>query len=305
MIYTVTLNPSIDYIIRVDDFKLGEVNRTKKELIYPGGKGINVSIVLSNLGIENTALGFTSGFIGEEIKRLLKEKGIKTDFIDVLNGYSRINVKLSSKEETEINGNGPRILDSHLDKLMEKLSCLKENDILVLGGSIPYSIKETIYSDILKRLENSKVKVVVDATKDLLMNTLKYKPFLIKPNNIELGEIFNKKLQTYEEILPYARKLREMGARNVIVSMSKDGALLLDEDDKYYYSLPPKGKMINSVGAGDSFVAGFLAGYLRTFDYEKAFYTGLCTGSASAYSTSLATEDEVKRLLKDIKRSYY
>lgn len=305
MIYTVTLNPSIDYIINVSNFQLGEVNRTDKELIYPGGKGINVSIVLNNLGIKNTALGFTAGFIGEEIKRLLKVEGINTDFIDVKNGLSRINVKLSSKEETEINGNGPNILDIDIENLMNKLLNLKEGDILVLAGSIPDSIKETMYSDISERLSNKGVKIVVDATKDLLVNTLKYHPFLIKPNNKELGEIFKVTLDTSEEILPYAKKLRKMGARNVIVSMSKDGAMLLTEDDKCYYSKPPKGKMVNTVGAGDSFVAGFLAGYINTSDYEKAFYTGLCTGSASAYSEKLATEEEVRRLLDSIGKSYY
>ncbi|MCR4782629.1 MAG: 1-phosphofructokinase [Lachnospiraceae bacterium] len=304
MIYTVTLNPSIDYIADVENFEVGEVNRTCKEIMYPGGKGINVSIVLKHLGFENTALGFTAGFTGNEIKRMLETEGINTDFIEVKDGISRINLKLRSNGETEINGMGPRVSKENIEELFSKIDKLKEGDVLVLAGSIPSTMPETMYSDIMKRLMDKKVLIAVDATKDLLMNTLSYHPFVIKPNHKELGEIFGVKLETAEEILPYAKKLQEKGARNVIVSMGKNGAMMVDENGDWRYNGTFDKPVVNTVGAGDSFVAGFTAGYLATKDYEKAFYTGLCSGSASSYSEELAKKEEVKELLDILGRDY-
>ncbi len=300
MIYTVTLNPSLDYIVSVEEFTLGRVNRTSKELIYPGGKGINVSMVLKNLGHESTALGFMAGFTGYEIARLLEEKGIESDFIHVEKGLSRINVKVRSNEESEINGQGPLMEQEDIETLYGKLGELQDGDILVLAGSVPDVMPKDIYMDIMKYVGTKDVRVVVDATKDLLLNVLPYKPFLIKPNNHELGEMFGVELHTTDEILEYAKKLQEKGARNVLVSMAGDGALLLTEDGESMVSAPPKGKVVNSVGAGDSMVAGFLAGYLENHNYEKAFYTGLCCGSASAFSEELATRNEVDTLLKQM-----
>lgn len=305
MIYTVTFNPSLDYIVTVDDFTLGKVNRTKKEIVYPGGKGINVSMVLENLGHKSCALGFMAGFTGEEIARSLKEKGISSDFIHVKRGMSRINVKLRSNEESEINGQGPEIEDGDIQKLYEKLDALEAGDVLVLAGSIPDVMPSDSYQRIMERLEGKGISIVVDATKDLLVNVLQHHPFLIKPNNHELGEIFGVTLQDTESILLYAQKLQEMGARNVLVSRAKDGAVLLTEEGTCYESLPPEGKVVNSVGAGDSMVAGFLAGYKETGDYESAFYMGLCCGSASAFSEELATRDEVTTLLKQIEKEFH
>ncbi len=296
MIYTVTFNPSLDYIVTVDDFICGIVNRTKEERIYPGGKGINVSIVLKNLGFDNTALGFLAGFTGEQIETLLKEQGISTDFIKVHEGMSRINVKLRSNEETEINGQGPMIAVTEIKSLYEKLDRLKEDDILVLAGSIPTVMPDSMYMDIMKYLEGRKIRIVVDATKELLKNVLIYRPFLIKPNNHELGELFGVILTEKKEVAVYAEKLREQGARNVLVSMAGAGAVLVTEDGQVFMADAPHGKVKNSVGAGDSMVAGFLAGYLENEDYEAAFYKGLCTGSASAFSEGLAKKEEVLAL---------
>lgn len=300
MIYTITFNPALDYIVRVDDFKLGEVNRTSYEEIYAGGKGINVSIVLNNLDVENVALGFIAGFTGEEIENKVKSMGCKTDFIKLNNGMSRINVKLKSNEESEINGQGPDINDDELDKLYKKLDLLKEGDVLVLAGSIPNTLPENIYEIIMERLENKKVKIIVDATKDLLLNVLKYKPFLIKPNHHELGELFNTKINNEDEIILYAKKLKEMGARNVLISMAGDGAIFITEDNRVIKSKVPKGTLVNSVGAGDSMVGGFIAGYLNEGNLEEAFKMGVATGSASAFSEGLATKDKVNELLKEI-----
>ncbi len=287
MIYTLTLNPSLDYIVTVPDFKLGVVNRTNKEIIYPGGKGINVSIVLKNLGMKSTILGFVAGFTGEEIRRRVKELGCEEELILVDNGYSRINLKLRSNEESEINGMGPVIHPEFLDDMHQKLSTLKKGDVLVLSGSIPVSMPDTIYSDILEFVKEKGVMVTVDATKELLVNTLEYRPFLIKPNKQELEEIFGTTLSDKKEVIKYARKLQEKGARNVLVSMAGDGAVLVTENGKSYESAAPKGKVVNSVGAGDSMVAGFLYGYLVFYDYEKAFHMGIATGSASAFSEGL------------------
>lgn len=293
MIYTVTFNPSLDYIVSVDDFKLGLTNRTSSELILPGGKGTNVSTVLKNLGFESTALGFVAGFTGNEIVKRLNDMGIKSDFISIENGISRINLKLKSIDGTEINGAGPDISEEKVNELMDKLNQLKEGDVLVLAGSIPSSMSDNIYRDIMADLKDIGVMIVVDATKDLLLNVLEYHPFLIKPNNHELGEIFDVKLTTREEVIPYGRKLQEKGARNVLVSMAGEGAVLIAEDGQVFDTPAPKGKLINGVGAGDSMVAGFVAGWIEKQDYEYAFHMGVASGSASAFSENLATKEEI------------
>lgn len=304
MIYTLTFNPSLDYIVTVPRFTCGIVNRTTEEVIFPGGKGINVSMVLKNLGFENTALGFLAGFTGDKLKSLVEEKGIHAEFISVKEGMSRINVKLRSEQETEINGQGPAIGETDIQKLYERLEQLKDGDILVMAGSIPDVMPGTMYMDIMKHLRDKKLKIVVDATKDLLVNVLEYHPFLIKPNNHELGEIFGVTIQEKEDVVAYAKKLQEKGARNVLISMAGDGAVLVAEDGTVYQSGAPKGKVVNSVGAGDSMVAGFLAGYLEHGSYEKAFRMGVCTGSASAFSEQLATKEEVLALLAQDKELF-
>lgn len=300
MIYTVTFNPSLDYIVDVEDFIPGKVNRTAKELIYPGGKGINVSLVLKNLGLESTALGFQAGFTGVEIERRLREWGCYTDFIQIPEGISRINLKLRSREESEINGQGPVISKEAVDELHQKLERLTQEDVLVLAGSIPGTMPASAYEEILKRLEKKKIRTAVDATGDLLVNVLKYHPFLIKPNHHELEEIFGVELKCREDIVAYAERLKGMGAQNVLVSMAGDGAVLLAEDGSVYISPAPKGKVVNSVGAGDSMVAGFLTGYLVSGSYEEAFYTGIAAGSASAFSERLATKEEVEAIKKQL-----
>lgn len=302
MVYTVTFNPSLDYIVDVDNFATGRTNRTVKETIFPGGKGINVSMVLKNLGIDSVALGFMAGFTGQEIARLLNDKGVTSDFISCKEGISRINLKLRTIDGTEINGMGPAISQADIDKLYEKLDQLKEGDTLVLAGSIPASMPETMYSDIMARLADKKLDIVVDATNDLLMNVLQYGPFLIKPNKDELEEIFDIEIKDSQDILDCAKKLQEKGARNVLVSLGGKGAMLLAENGETYQSLPPKGRLVNSVGAGDSMVAGFTAGYKQTGSYEDAFYMGLCTGSASAFSEELATKEGVEELLRQLGR---
>ena len=298
MIYTVTFNPSLDYIVKVSSFQLGTVNRTESEKILSGGKGINVSIVLKNLGIDSVALGFIAGFTGAQIERGVKAFGCKTDFIQMQNGLSRINVKLKAKEESEINGQGPKICESDLRKMFDQIGQLADNDILVLAGSIPNTLPADIYENILSRIQDKNIKAVVDATGNLLVNVLKYHPFLIKPNNHELGEIFGVQLKDEEEIIFYAKKLQEKGAQNVLISMAGDGAILITDNGTVFRSQAPKGVVRNSVGAGDSMVAGFLAGYLPNQDIQKAFKTGVATGSASAFSEELATKDEVEALLR-------
>lgn len=300
MIYSVTFNPSLDYIMNVDKFSVGKVNRSKKEEIYAGGKGINVSIVLKNLGIDSVALGFVAGFTGKNILKIINDYGCNTDFIHLKEGLSRINVKLKGPIESEINGNGPDIDKESLEELFTKLEKLQDNDILVLAGSIPSSLPEDIYEKIMQRLQDKNIKIVVDATKDLLVNVLKYKPFFVKPNNHELGEIFNRELKTDEEIVECAKKLQEMGAENVLISMAGDGAILVGSDGNVYKSDVPKGKLINSVGAGDSMVAGFITGYLKNNNLEEALKMGVATGSASAFSEYLATRDTVEELLKQL-----
>lgn len=296
MIYTVTFNPSLDYIVDVENFRLGMTNRTCSEQMMAGGKGINVSIVLQNLGIENTALGFIAGFTGEEIRRQVSQIGIRAQFISIPEGISRINLKLRSIDGTEINGMGPTIGQALLDALYEKLDTLTDQDTLVLAGSIPASMPSSIYSDIMERLQEKGVTFVVDATKQLLLNVLRYKPFLIKPNNHELGELFGVTLSTREAVVPYARRLQERDARNVLISMAGQGAVLVAEDGSVHLTPAPKGTLVNAVGAGDSMVAGFLAGWQEQHDYGHAFRMGVAAGSASAFSRYLATREEVERV---------
>lgn len=298
MIYTVTFNPSLDYVVRLPAFRPGEVNRTEREALYPGGKGINVSIMLKNLGLESVALGFCAGFTGEAIGHMVQNAGCQTEFIPADEGFSRINVKLRAKEESEINGQGPHIGAGALEALFRRLDTLVEGDILVLAGSIPNTLPEDIYERILERLEGRGVRTVVDATKDLLLNVLKYRPFLIKPNHHELGELFGVTLEREEEILRYAEKLRKMGARNVLVSRGKQGAAFLGENGERIVSLPPDGKVVNTVGSGDSMVAGFIAGYLEKKDFRYAVELGLCAGSASAFQEWLAGRDDIMKLMK-------
>lgn len=300
MIYTVTFNPSLDYIVSVEDFQLGLTNRTSSELMLPGGKGLNVSMVLGNLGQESTALGFTAGFTGQEIIRRVEEMGVKSDFIPINNGFSRINLKLKSIDGTEINGCGPQISGEMVQKLMEKLDVLGAGDVLVLAGSIPGSMPDDIYRQIMEKLDGRNILTVVDATKDLLTNVLEYHPFLVKPNNHELGEIFGVSLTARESVVPYAKKLQEMGALNVLVSMAGEGAVLAAANGNVYSQPAPKGKLINGVGAGDSMVAGFLAGWLEKKDYEHAFRMGVSAGSASAFSEFLATKKEIEAVYQQV-----
>lgn len=296
MIYTITFNPSLDYIADVEDFTLGATNRTCKEALYAGGKGINVSIVLKNLGVDSIALGFLAGFTGNEIRRQLSDKKIDSDFIELDNGYTRINFKLRAAEETEINGMGPTIPESALEELYAKLDTLQSGDYLILAGSIPSSMPEDAYEIIAKRLEGRGIHIAVDATKDLLLNVLPYHPFLIKPNNHELEEMFGVKLNGNKEIAEYAQKLQERGARNVVISMAGDGAIFVPEGGEPVFLPAPKGKVVNSVGAGDSLVAGFVAGSSKGLTPEEAFKLGVCTGSASAFSELLATKEQVETL---------
>ena len=297
MVYTVTFNPALDYVVRMGDFQAGETNRTESDEIQWGGKGINVSTVLRNLGVDNVALGFLAGFTGEALDKGLQKAGIATDFIWLEEGLTRINVKIKAGKETEINGVGPAIPAAALEELFAKLDCLQSGDVLVLAGSIPASLPDDVYQRILARLEGKDILTVVDATRDLLCAVLPYRPFLIKPNNSELGEIFGKVLTTDEEIEDCARQLQAKGARNVLVSMAGAGSLLLDETGKVHRLGVPKGKVQNSVGAGDSMVAGFLAGWLEQRDYAAAHRLGAVTGSATAFSAGLATRDQVMALL--------
>ncbi|MCI8520535.1 MAG: 1-phosphofructokinase [Clostridia bacterium] len=296
MIYTVTFNPAIDYAIGVENLQPGMTNRASYEQLLPGGKGLNVSTILNNLGIENTALGFIAGFTGKEIKRSFEELGGKSDFIELKNGLSRINVKIKSDKETEINAVGPVIDDAAMSELLKKLNILKDGDTLILAGSIPSSLPDSLYSDIMKMLSDRNIMIAVDATKDLLINVLEHKPFLVKPNNHELGEIFSVTLKTRAEVVPYAKKLQEKGAKNVLISMAGEGAVLIAETGDVLMSEAPKGTVKNSVGAGDSMVAGFIAGWYEKRDYTHAFKMGLSAGSASAFSEMLATKSEIERV---------
>lgn len=305
MIYTVTFNPAVDYVVHTGEIAMGGVNRTKSEEIYFGGKGINVSMVLSKLGIKSRALGFVAGFTGDAIEKGVAEQGVETDFVHLDNGFSRINVKIKSGNtalpctETELNGQGPEIDSKALDLLFDKIDNISDGDMIILAGSIPGSMPADIYEKILERLQNKNIKAVVDAAKDLLVNVLKYKPFLVKPNNHELGEIFGVTLKTNGEIAEYAQKIKDMGARNVLVSMAGDGALLLDENGKKHICGVCKGTVKNSVGAGDSMVAGFVAGSERN-DYEYALKLGTAAGGATAFSDGLAEKELIDELLKQL-----
>ncbi len=300
MIYTVTLNPSIDYVIKVEKLVNGKVNRVNEEHVYPGGKGINVTRILKSLDNDNIALGFVSGFTGDYIINSLQELNLDSNFIKVKEGFTRINVKIKSEEETEINGQGPQIRNEELNEFYGVIDKLVDGDILILSGSIPSCLNERLYEDIMKKVEDRDIKVVVDATKNLLLNVLKYKPFLIKPNNHELAEMFNVELKSTEDVIFYARKLKEMGAQNVLISMGKDGALLVSENDEVFTSSVAKGEVVNSVGAGDSMVAGFVSGYLKHGSYEEALRLGAASGGATAFSSDLATREFIDKLVTEI-----
>lgn len=300
MIYTVTFNPAIDYVMKADSIRTGETNRSKSEEIYFGGKGINVSLVLKELGVNSCALGFIAGFTGKALADALSEKGISADFTELEKGFTRINVKLKGNEETEINGCGPEIEDEALGKLFEKLEKLKDGDTLVLAGSIPSSLPPDIYEKIMLTLVNKNVRFVVDASGELLRDTLKYRPFLIKPNKAELSELFGKPLGNDEEIIECALKLKDEGAVNVLVSMAEDGSVLVDENGNIHKADAPRGTAVNSVGAGDSMVAGFIAGYEKTGDYGYALKLGTASGSATAFSSDLATRNKIDDIFKTL-----
>ena len=307
MIYTITFNPALDYTVQVEKFKIGEINRTKTETILPGGKGLNVSIVLKNLGIDNTALGFVAGFTGEELIHKMELQGVKTDFVKVQKGITRINIKISSInekriEETALNGMGPQITNEDIDVLFKKIQKMSTKDIVILSGSIPKNIDRDIYEKICKELNEKEITFIVDSTQELLMNVLKYHPFLIKPNKEELEETLNCKITTKEDIVNAAKELKNRGAQNVLVSLGNDGALLLTKDDKTYYAKAPEGQVVNTVGSGDSMVAGFLAGYYQTQDYEYALKTGVAAGSATAFSIRLATKEDVDFIFKQLEQ---
>lgn len=299
MIYTVTFNPAIDYIVHTGTMQVGQVNRSQGEELYFGGKGINVSFVLHELGLPSKALGFVAGFTGAAIEAGIQEQDIATDFVHLDSGFSRINVKIKSGEETELNGQGPNISEAAVAELFEKLNQLQDGDVLILAGSIPNTMSADSYEKILAHLSDKNIKVVVDATKDLLLKVLPYHPFLIKPNNHELGELFGVTLHSIEEIATYAKKLQEMGAQNVLISMAGDGALLIDETGKQHVCGVCKGTVKNSVGAGDSMVAGFVAGSMHG-DYEAALKLGTAAGGATAFSEGLAQRAEIERLLQQL-----
>ncbi len=303
MIYTVTFNPALDYIMRVPSLETDTVNRTDSESVFYGGKGINVSIILSRLEVPNVALGFIAGFTGREIEDGVKAQGVETKFITLDQGLSRINVKIKNaekKEETEINAQGPKIPDDKLQELYQQLEQLTAEDMLVLAGSIPNTLPSDVYEQIMKRLQDKQVPIVVDATKDLLKNVLKYHPFLIKPNNFELGEMFGVTLHSKEEIVHYAKELQKLGARNVVVSMAGDGSILVTEDGEVHQMGVAKGIVKNSVGAGDSMVAGFVAGYIQKGDYAYALKLGTAAGGATAFSDDLATREKIQETLRSL-----
>ena len=300
MIYTLTLNPSIDYIVRLKEFVSGITNRTTTEEYYIGGKGINVSCILSELGISSTALGFTAGFTGDAIENGLREQGIKSDFIRLRNGISRINIKIKADKESEINCQGPHIEQDEFEKLLSMTDEIKDGDTIVLAGSIPKTVADDTYEKILGRLKNKNIRIVVDATRKLLVNCLKYKPFLIKPNKQEISEIFSAKVESAEDVEMYANELRKMGARNVIVSLGGDGAVLFAEDGNTYHTGVVKDKVLNTVGSGDSMVAGFIAGYEQTGDYGYALKLGTACGNATAFSPGLATKQKIYEVLEKL-----
>ena len=305
MIYTVTLNPALDYTIQVDHLTLGHTNRTTKENLFAGGKGINVSSVLNELGFESCVLGFTADFTGVQLENMLTQQGIKTDFIHVKNGMTRINVKVKSDSESEINGKGPVIEEEDFKKLLQQITSLNKDDYLILSGSIPSCMPEDTYEQIIKAVSQKGLNIVVDAEKRLLLNTLKYHPFLIKPNKHELENLFEIKIDHQHQIVECAQKLQEKGARNVLVSMDKDGAVLISETGQIYHMKSAEGTLINSVGAGDSMIAGFLAGWLKTHDFKQALLLGTACGGATAFSDGLAKKETILHLLKQLNNSDY
>lgn len=296
MIYTVTLNPALDYVMKVGNIRYDDINRSESEEIYYGGKGINVSVILTRLGVENKALGFVGGFTGEKLYEMLKKDGIDCDFNILKNGYTRINVKIKAQTELDVNAQGPAIDEEDIALLLEKLDGIKQGDFLVLAGSIPNTLPDDIYERILSRLDGRGINFVVDATGDLLKNVLKYKPFLIKPNHHELGDLFGVEAKSEQDIVFYAKKLQEMGARNVLVSRAKDGATLIDEQGNATTFENVEGELVNSVGCGDSMVGGFLAGWIEKGDYSYALKLGAACGNATAFSQELATADEIKNV---------
>lgn len=300
MVYTVTFNPAIDYVMNLDSISTDDINRTLSEELYYGGKGINVSAILTRLEIPNIALGFTAGFTGRQIKEMMNRDGIKNDFIELDNGFTRINVKIKYGKELDINANGPEIGKDKIEELLEKLGNLKSGDFLVLAGSVPSALPDDLYSKILERLEGKGINAVVDTTGNQLLNVLKYKPFLIKPNHHELAELFGEEMDTTEKITVYARKLKEMGAKNVLVSRGGDGALLIDRDGRVYPRDAVDGKLVNSVGCGDSMVAGFIAGYIKFHDYGEALKLSVASSAATAFSSELAKADEIHIIYKTL-----
>lgn len=296
MVYTVTLNPALDYVMKLKALRTDDINRTDGEEIYYGGKGINVSVILTQLGIPNTALGFLGGFTGKKLEEMLKNDNVSCDFNHLKNGDTRINVKIKADKEIDLNACGPEITKEDMQSFLRKLDSIKSGDYLILAGSIPNTLPDDIYEQILERVGDRNINCVVDATGDLLKNVLKYKPFLIKPNHHELGDLFSVQIKSDDDIVKYSKKLQEMGARNVLVSMAKDGAMLTDENGNVHKIGNAKGKLINSVGCGDSMVAGFTAGYIKTADYSYALRLGSACGNATAFSEKLATREEIERV---------
>lgn len=296
MVYTVTLNPALDYVMKLKALRTDDINRTDGEEIYYGGKGINVSVILTQLGIPNTALGFLGGFTGKKLEEMLKNDNVSCDFNYLKNGDTRINVKIKADKEIDLNACGPEITKEDMQSFLKKLDSIKSGDYLILAGSIPNTLPDDIYEQILERVGDRNINCVVDATGDLLKNVLKYKPFLIKPNHHELGDLFSVQIKSDDDIVKYSKKLQEMGAKNVLVSMAKDGAMLTDENGCVHKIGNAKGKLINSVGCGDSMVAGFTAGYIKTADYSYALRLGSACGNATAFSEKLATREEIERV---------
>ena len=294
MVYTVTLNPALDYVMKLKNLRTDDINRTDGEEIYYGGKGINVSVILTQLDIPNTALGFLGGFTGKKLEEMLRSDGISCDFNYLKNGDTRINVKIKSDKEIDLNACGPEITQADMQSFLKKLDGIKDGDYLILAGSIPKTLPNDIYERMLESVSDRKVNCVVDATGDLLKNVLKYRPFLIKPNHHELGDLFSVEIKSDDDIVKYSKKLQEMGAKNVLVSMAKDGAMLTDENGNVHKIGNAKGKLVNSVGCGDSMVAGFTAGYIKTADYSYALRLGSACGNATAFSEKLATREEIE-----------
>ena len=296
MVYTVTLNPALDYVMKLKALRTDDINRTDGEEIYYGGKGINVSVILTHLGIPNTALGFLGGFTGKKLEEMLKNDNVSCDFNYLKNGDTRINVKIKADKEIDLNACGPEITKEDMQSFLRKLDGIKSGDYLILAGSIPNTLPDDIYEQILERVCDRNINCVVDATGDLLKNVLKYKPFLIKPNHHELGDLFSVQIKSDGDIVKYSKMLQEAGAKNVLVSMAKDGAMLTDENGCVHRIGNAKGKLINSVGCGDSMVAGFTAGYIKTADYSYALRLGSACGNATAFSEKLATREEIERV---------